>query len=37
MRVFEFKSAGDWLMDAVNAILETNTVNLRTENMKIKM
>ena len=37
LRVCEFKSAGDWLMDAANAISKTNTVDLFTENVKIRM
>ena len=35
--VCKFKSAEYWLMDAVNAIAETNTVDLLTENVKIWM
>ena len=35
--VCEFKSAGDWLMDAANAIAEANTIALLTENVKIWM
>ena len=35
--VCEFKSAGDWLNDAENSIGETNTVNLLTKNVKIRM
>ena len=32
---FELESARDWLMDAANAISETNTVDLLAENRKI--
>ena len=37
LRVREFKSAGDWLLDAANAISRINTVVLPTENVKIWM
>ena len=35
--VCEFKSVGNQLMDAANAIGDTNTVDLLTENIKIKI
>ena len=36
MGVCEFKSVGDQLIDAANAIGKTNTVDLLTENVKIR-